>query len=257
MAEASIFITGAGSGIGRATARYFSERGWFVGLYDVNASAVAELAEELSGPACHGQLDVTDAAAFEAAVADFGEHTGGQMTALFNCAGVMTMGGLDQVELADQVRTIRVNFEAVVIGIYAALPLLRHSPDAVIVSMSSASAFYGVPELAVYSASKFAVRGLTEGLSIELEREGIRVADIMPLYVNTPLVTEQKNLLASVDRLGNHHSPEEIAELVWHAVHGKRVHWVAGWRLRILSQLGRYLPFLERPIMKRVSRRQR
>ncbi len=255
MAGASIFITGAGSGIGRATARHFAERGWFVGLYDLNAGAVEVLAAELDGESCHGALDVTDPAAFEAAVSHFGQHTHGQMTVLFNCAGVMSMGGLDQVDLADQVRTIRVNFEAVVIGIYAALPLLRKTPDAMVLSMSSASAFYGVPELAVYSASKFAVRGLTEGLSIELEREGIRVADIMPLYVNTPLVTEQKNPLESVDRLGKHHSPEEIAELAWRAVHGKRVHWVAGWRLRILSQIGRYLPFIERPIMKRVSAR--
>jgi len=255
MATGSIFITGAGSGIGRATARSFAARGWFVGLYDINAEAVAELAAELGEGSCHGALDVTDAAAFEAAVAHFGEHTEGRMSALFNCAGIMTMGGVDQVELADQVRTIRVNFEAVVVGIYAALPLLRRTPDAIIVSMSSASAFYGVPDLAVYSASKFAVRGLTEGLSIELERDGIRVADIMPLYVNTPLVTEQKRMLASVDRLGKHHSPEQIAELAWRAVHGQRVHWVAGWRLRLLTLLGRYLPFLERPIMKRVNRR--
>ncbi|MCC5866388.1 MAG: SDR family oxidoreductase [Wenzhouxiangella sp.] len=255
MAGASIFITGAGSGIGRATARLFAERGWFVGLYDLNADAVEELAGELNGAACHSALDVTDAAAFEAAVAHFGEHTEGRMAVLFNCAGVMRMGTLDQVDLADQVRTIRVNFEAVVIGIYCALPLLRETPDAMVLSMSSASAFYGVPELAVYSASKFAVRGLTEGLSIELEREGIRVADIMPLYVNTPLVTEQQNPLASIDRLGTHHRPEEIAELAWRAVQGKRVHWVAGWRLRILSQLGGFLPFLKRPIMKRVSRR--
>ncbi len=255
MSGASIFITGAGSGIGRATARLFAERGWFVGLYDLNAEAVATLSAELGDASCHGALDVTDAAAFEAAVGHFAEHTDGRMTVLFNCAGVMRMGALDQVDLADQVRTIRVNFEAVVIGIYSALPVLRKTPDAMVLSMSSASAFYGVPELAVYAASKFAVRGLTEGLSIELERDGIRVADIMPLYVNTPLVTEQQNPLASIDRLGNHHSPEEIAELAWQAVHGKRVHWVAGLRLRILSLLGRFLPFLERPIMKRVSRR--
>ncbi len=256
MNRRSIFITGAGSGIGAASARLFSARGWFVGLYDVNEAAVAELARELGEDGCcHGGLDVTDPHAFERAVQSFGEATGDRMDVLFNCAGIMFMGSLDQVRLDEQIRTIRVNFEGVVIGIYASLPLLKNTPNATILSMSSASAFYGVPDLAVYSASKFAVRGLTEALDIELAREGIRVCDIMPLYVNTPLVTSQATPLSSINRLGKHHTPEQIAGLALKAVDRRKLHWVPTLKLKVLSLLGRFLPFAERPIMRFVNRR--
>ena len=75
----------------------------------------------------------------------------------------------------------------VILGIQTCLPLLERARGC-IVNMSSASAIYGQPELAVYSASKFAVRALTEALDIELRPEGVRVADIMPGYVDTPMV---------------------------------------------------------------------
>ena len=89
----SIFITGAASGLGREVARYFANVGWFVGLADMNAAGLAETAVLLPpGMSSVHKLDVTDRAQWKKAVADFGKHTGGHMTVLFNNAGIGTGG---------------------------------------------------------------------------------------------------------------------------------------------------------------------
>jgi len=115
--------------------------------------------------------------------------------------------------------------KGVINGIHAALPYLRRAPDARIVTMSSASAVYGVPEEAVYSASKFAVRGLTEGLNIELERDGIWVCDVMVGYVATPMVIAAERQAKSVEIVGVNVKPSQVAETVFAAVEGSKVHW--------------------------------
>src|SRR5206468_2381539 len=83
-----------------------------------------------------------------------------------------------------------------------------------------------VPDLATYSATKFFIRGLTEALNLELERHGIVVSDLMPLYVDTPMVRDQAYRAGSLETFGARLKPEEIAEIVWQAVHGHKVHWV-------------------------------
>lgn len=256
MDKKSIFITGAASGIGRETALLFAKNGWFTGLFDVNEDGLKALAGEIGkGNCCWKKLDVTDEASYKAAVDFFGGHTGGKMNALFNNAGIMRMGSVEDVPLSDQILTLRINVEGVVIGIYCALPLLKGTKDSVILSMSSASALYGVPDLSVYSASKFAVRGLTEALNIELERHGIRVTDIMPLYVNTGMVSSQKNKAGSLEIFGAKLTPHLIAEYAWRAVHGKKVHWVPTLKLKSLRALSRLFPFVEKPVMKLISKK--
>ena len=116
------------------------------------------------------------------------------MNALFNCAGILRMGRFEQLPQSESLQQVQVNLMGVVYGIYASLPLLEKSVDdggACILNMSSASAIYGTPELAVYSATKFAVRALTEALDLEFRKKKIRVADIMPSYVATPMVSNQ------------------------------------------------------------------
>src|SRR5690606_2172833 len=77
-------------------------------------------------------------------------------------------------------RVVAINFTAVLTGAYAALPYLRRTPGSLMFSTSSSSATYGMPQLAVYSATKHAVKGLTEALSVEWQRHGVRVADVLP-----------------------------------------------------------------------------
>jgi NAD(P)-dependent dehydrogenase (short-subunit alcohol dehydrogenase family) len=255
----SIFITGAASGIGRETARLFAARGWQVGLFDLDAGGLETLAGELRS--AHGEaavtarpLDVRDAAAVDAAVEQFRAAFDGRLDVLFNCAGVMVMGRFGEVPLASHLRTVEVNVCGVLIATWAALPLLRATPGARVISMGSASGFYGVPELASYSASKFFVRGLTEALNLELEREGIWVTDLMPLYVDTPMVRNQSTRIGSLRTFGTRLGPREIAELVWRAAYRRRVHWVPLWWFRLLTWLGNLVPSLSRPVMRRLGR---
>ncbi len=252
----SIFITGAASGIGRETALLFAKKGWFTGLYDLNEDGLRKLQQEIGEEqSCFGVLDVTDPQSFENAVVDFGKYTNGMMHALFNNAGIMFMGSLEDVDLSLQLKTMRVNVEGIIIGIYASLPLLKKTPGSVILSMSSASAMYGVPDLAVYSASKFAVRGLTEALNIELARSGIHVTDIMPLYVNTGMISSQRNKAGTLEIFGAKLTPTQIAEYAWKAVHHKKLHWVPTLKLKTLKTLSRFFPFVEKPVMQFLSKK--
>ncbi|MGE0047124.1 MAG: SDR family oxidoreductase, partial [Hyphomonadaceae bacterium] len=184
----TIFITGAGSGIGRAAAQRFAERGWFVGLYDVNARGLDET--EATIPAdqrTRGVFDVRDAAAWKEAVAQFGQATGGKMHVLFNNAGIGRHGFFEDVSEADSDLIIDVNLKGVVNGVYAALPLLKATKGRVI-NTASAASLYGPPQLAIYGATKFAVRGLTEALDIEFSRYGVRAVCLVPWFVETPII---------------------------------------------------------------------
>ena len=93
----SIFITGAASGMGLATALLFAKRGWFVGAYDVNRAALDALATQIDAEASIiATLDVTDPKAFEAAFTTFSEATGGTLDLMFNNAGIAAGGLLDE-----------------------------------------------------------------------------------------------------------------------------------------------------------------
>jgi NAD(P)-dependent dehydrogenase (short-subunit alcohol dehydrogenase family) len=252
----SIFITGAASGIGRETALLFAGRGWRVGAADLDEDGLARLAGEIGEDRClTARLDVRDLAAYRERIAAFGAWTGGRMDALFNCAGIMRMGPFEAVPAAEHVRTVEVNVVGVLHGIHAAFELLKATPGSHIVSMGSASGFYGVPDLATYSASKFFIRGLTEALNLEFERHGITVTDLMPLYVDTPMVRAQEYRAGSLKTFGARLTPQQIAGIVWKAVQGKKVHWVPGALLKTLSYLGNALPFLSRPTMRLVDRK--
>ena len=220
----SIFITGAASGIGRETAHRFAGAGWRVGLCDRDAAALAPLQADLGEAASSHIADVRDAVALAAALGDFcGQDALG---VLFNCAGILEMREFADTPLDRLHALVDVNVKGVINGIHAALPYLRRAADARIVTMSSASAVYGVPEEAVYSASKFAVRGLTEGLNIELERDDIWVCDVMVSYVATPMVTAAEHQAKSDEIVGVNGQPAQVAETVFAAVEGRKVHWV-------------------------------
>lgn len=257
MSQQAIFITGAASGIGRETALLFAQRGWRVGAADVDEAGLQSLAKEIGGDVSTARLDVRDAAAYKGAIKAFGEWTGGRMDALFNCAGIMRMGPFGDVPLAEHVKTVEINVIGVLNGIHVSLDLLKATRGSHVVTMGSASGIYGVPDLATYSASKFFVRGLTEALNIELERFGIVVTDLMPLYVDTPMVRTQTYRAGSLETFGAKLTPKEIAQLVWSAVHGEKVHWMPGMLLKTLTYLGNALPFVSRPTMKMVDRRKR
>jgi NADP-dependent 3-hydroxy acid dehydrogenase YdfG len=232
----SIFITGAAAGIGAETVRLFASRGWRVGASDVNPAALEGLAREagVGGVSTH-VADVRDKHAVEAALRDFTASTGGRLDAVFANAGVLFMGPNETITEAQKDLLVDVNVRGVLHTIDAGFPYLVRTPGARVVAMSSTSAEYGSPQHAVYSATKFFVRGLTEALDIEYRAHGIRVAGIYVAYVKTGMIFDAKVKAASIERLGVNVAPQRVAETVWRAVHGSRVHWRVGLDARLIN----------------------
>jgi NAD(P)-dependent dehydrogenase (short-subunit alcohol dehydrogenase family) len=236
----SIFITGAASGMGRETATLFSRKGWFVGAFDVNEEGLKTLEQELGSDNCLvGRLDVTSKPDFDAAVSVFSEETGGKMDLLFSNAGVGESGWFEDIPFEAALRVVQVNLVGVIASIYAALPLLKSTPNSLCFITSSSSATYGMPRIAVYSATKHAVKGLTEALSVEFARHGVRVADVLPGLIDTnilratpnrsgdaPKPTEEE-FYANAPKRGMFRltPPSAVAQSVWEAYGSDRLHW--------------------------------
>lgn len=219
----SIFITGAASGVGRETARIFHKQGWQLGLVDVNTQALDELKKELdSDTHWFSSLNVCDEAEVKTALHDFAQHAGGNLDILFNCAGILEVGRFDEIDLARHHLIMDINIKGLLSVTYHALPYLKATPNAKIINMSSASSLQGTPMFASYSASKFAVRSLTEGLNIELEKDDIEVVAIVPPFVNTPMVQNQKTEAPIAKRLGSHIHPSDVAKKVWSVANKRR-----------------------------------
>jgi len=246
MSRHSIFITGAAAGIGQATARLFAAHGWFVGLYDVDEAGVRALSRELGEDfTCAGKLDVTNTDDWEGALAEFAARAG-RLDVLLNNAGILASGPLESIPLARQHRLIDVNIKGVLNGCYLALPYLQRTPRSRVINLCSASALYGQPSLAVYSATKFAVRGLTEALDLEWSEYGIRVMDVLPLFVATDMVTNMN--ANSFRKMGAKLTAQDVAETIHKAARYDskipKVHWTVGFQTRAFYSLSGAAPDL-------------
>ena len=229
----SIFITGAASGIGRATAKLFAERGWFVGAFDVDAAGLQSLEAE-GGATVTGRLDVTDRHAFTTALTSFVAQAGDRLDILFGNAGVISSGPLDETPWETVERTLRINLFGAMIGAQAAIPLLKATPGSLCISTCSASAIFGSANLAAYSASKNAIKGLTEALAIELKKHGVRAADVLPGIVDTAMLPPETRALLPAEGAWRLVQPREVAETVWAAYEGDRIHWYVPRELKDL-----------------------
>ncbi len=224
----TIFITGAASGMGLETARLFARGGWFIGGYDVNVEGLAALTQELGAENClTRRLDVADRTAYAEVLKEFALATSGKLDLLFNNAGIGKAGMFDMQPFEDILAVVNVNFIGVLNGIHLAAPLLKATPNSLCFTTSSSSATFGMPGIAVYSATKHAVKGLTEALSIEFARYGVRVADTLPGLIDTPIVPTAIKEAASSTGMFRLTSPVEIAKAVWASYHDEpeRLHW--------------------------------
>jgi NAD(P)-dependent dehydrogenase (short-subunit alcohol dehydrogenase family) len=252
--QKSIFITGAASGIGRATAQLFAERGWFVGLFDVNGQGLNETAAMLpEGQRLSMAFDVRDRAGWARGVEAFGQATGRRMNVLFNNAGVGLGGWIEEMKEDDIDLVLDVNLKGVLNGVVAALPLLRETPGARIVNTASVAGIVGAPRLAVYVATKFAVRGLTESLDVEFSRYGVRVTSLMPWFIDTAILDGAADAGSNRrlrDTLTENRTPiypvRMAAERAWDAAHGKDVHYMVGKEAERARFAARFFPSMLR-----------
>ena len=222
----SIFITGAASGMGRETARLFAAQGWFVGGFDVNEAGLSNLQAELGADNCLvRRLDVTDRDDYRAAIAAFGEATGGKMDLLYNNAGIGRGGPFAEQPFEDVIAVVQVNLMGVLIGIHEAIGLLKATPNSLCFTTSSSSATFGMANIAVYSATKHAVKGLSEALSVEFKAYGVRVADVLPGVIDTPILPPGVAEAAPKEGMFRAIPPVEVAKTVWEAYHADKLHW--------------------------------
>ncbi|GAA2915264.1 SDR family oxidoreductase [Streptomyces mexicanus] len=173
-------VTGGASGIGRATADLLADRGAQVAVLDLDPSGVDK-------PLLAFRADVTDDASVRAAVTDAADALGG-LDVLVNNAGIGAQGTVEDNDDEEWRRVFDVNVLGMVRAAPAALPHLRASSHAAIVNTCSIAATAGLPQRALYSASKGAVYSLTLAMAADHVREGIRVTCVNPGTVDTPWV---------------------------------------------------------------------
>lgn len=237
----TVFITGASRGIGRAVAETFSSRGWYVGLYSTNETLLQQLSNEIGqDKSCYKACDVTDGDSVKAAVAHFGEKTGGRMDVLVNNAGVLASGRFEAVDFSEYEKIIDINILGMTTVAYTAFPLLKGTPNSTLVNICSASSIYGIPLLAVYSASKFYVDGLTKALNIEWAHHDIHVTAVKPPVVNTAMAEGLAPQLTK--RLTADLQPETVARAIYDAAGGRRVDHILGSKARLWGLANKYLP---------------
>jgi len=239
----SIFISGSAAGIGRATAERFAREGYTVGIYDIDLDGANEAAKQIGEGAVAGHLDVTDPSSWSSALAAFFAAAGDRLDVLVNNAGIMITGSFESIDLQAQFREVDVNVKGTIAGCYAGFPYLKRTPKSRVINLCSASAVYGQPDLATYSATKFFVQGLTEALQIEWHRYGIGAQAIWPLYVNTALVTGAKPV-ASMATLGVRLTAEDVANVIWETASSKsrKTHRTVGRQTAVLKFATKIVP---------------
>jgi NAD(P)-dependent dehydrogenase (short-subunit alcohol dehydrogenase family) len=206
-------VTGGASGIGLATAKALQSAGATVAVLDLNLDG---LPESLSGFVA----DVSDRASVDAAVAAVGKKFG-RIDILVNNAGISAVGTVEENDDAEWMRVLNINVIGMARMSAAVLPWLRKSPSAVIVNVCSIAALNGLPQRAVYGASKGAVLALTFAMATDHVAEGIRVNCVSPGTVATPFVDRmlakfddpvaERAALDARQATGRMVSPEEVA----------------------------------------------
>lgn len=209
-------VTGGAAGIGQAVVDVLQGYGCIVASVDITAEGVPAGATALVA-------DVRDQAALDLAIGSFGE-THGRIDILVNNAGVSFVGTIEDGTDEDWHRIFDINVVGQMRSTRAALPWLRRSADAAIVNMSSCTAVNGLPQRALYSATKGAVQSMTMAMAADLVTEGIRVNCVSPGTVDTPFMAQlaaaapnpaaKRAQFEARQPTGRMVSPQEVGEAV-------------------------------------------
>ncbi|SIS90276.1 SDR family oxidoreductase [Paracoccus saliphilus] len=211
-------VTGAAAGIGRETVLAFAEAGAKVHAVDRDSGGLGKLAAEVPSIATHA-FDITDAQA----VAEFHAELP-RLDVQFNCAGIVTVGGLGDCSKEDWEQALSVNVTSIFLMMQAALPRLQSGGGGSIINMASVISSIGAaPQRFAYGATKAAVLGMTKSVALDYASVGIRCNAICPSGVETPSMTDRieamedpdaaRAMFSSRQPVGRMGTPAEIAEL--------------------------------------------
>jgi NADP-dependent 3-hydroxy acid dehydrogenase YdfG len=179
------YVSGAASGIGRATAQRLAAHGCPVAIVDQDEAGLQATAAEIAGPVLARRLDVRDRQAQMAFAAEVAEWAPAPIGMVFNNAGVATSQSVAEGSVEDDEWVLEINLQGVINGVRAFLPILLSQDAGVIVNTSSVFGLLGMPHQSAYCASKFAVRGFTDSLRQELRGTGVRAVTVHPGGVKT------------------------------------------------------------------------
>lgn len=236
LSKLRVVVTGASSGIGRATALMLARRGASVALAARRAEVLNDLAAEcnaLGGRAIAVATDVTDADAVQR-LATTADTTFGGIDVWINNAGTGVFGPFQDAPLDLHRRTVEVNLFGAMHGAYAVLPRFLERRRGILVNMVSLGGWAPAPFAAAYTASKFGLRGFSASLRQELRRHAhIHVCAVFPAMVDTPGFVHSANVSGrTLDPGPMLYAPEEVAETLVHVVRHPRDEIAVGWPAR-------------------------
>lgn len=219
------FVTGAGSGMGRATALRLALEGGAVTATDVSVEGLAELARQASDAGASDlmtvtELDVADEAAVGRVVSEAIARQGG-LDVLINAAGILRAVHTEDCTTEFWETVLRVNLTGTFLVTRTALPALVEA-QGVVINFSSTSASFGHPYMAAYAASKGGIASFTQTLAAEYAKQGLRALAVAPGGISTPMVNtlalpedaDMKNIMRLMPMLGRFGEPEDVAGLV-------------------------------------------
>lgn len=219
-----VFITGAGSGIGRAVALVFAKQGAWVYIIDVNEEQANKVVKEIETGGGKAFAQVADVSNQQQVVHLFQQV--GQVDILVNSAGVSHIGKADTTSAEDFERLFNVNVKGIYNCLYAAIPLMKKNNGGVILNVSSVAALVGIPDRFAYSMTKGAVSAMTLSVAKDYLADNIRCNCISPARVHTAFVDgflaknypgkekEMFEKLSKTQPMGRMAKPAEIAHLI-------------------------------------------
>jgi NAD(P)-dependent dehydrogenase (short-subunit alcohol dehydrogenase family) len=223
-------ITGAGSGVGRAVAMALAAAGGtpvLVGRTHEPLWETAALVADAGGQSLVRPADVTDEAAVNEVFAQAADELEGIDAAIL-AAGVGRYGPIESYPLADWEETLAINLTGAFLCAKAAIPHLRRNGGGAIVAVSSGAGKQGYPQLGAYSASKFGLMGLMQGLAGEVAEDGVKVCTVVPGSILTPFggrsVAEKHEEMAN-DPGRKFLYPEDVAEAILFLLRQPRHAW--------------------------------
>ena len=264
-----VMITGAASGIGRSLAQLLSRSGSAVAIADIDEAGLKDTARSLPGPVLTRVLDVRDAADQHRFAAEVREWLAAPLAAVFNNAGVAVASSVLDAHPGDDEWLRQINFDGVVNGTRAFLPILVEQDDGVIVNTSSVFGLLGMPFQSAYCASKFAVRGFTDALRQELRGTGVSAVTVHPGGITTNIARNARVRQDPEGRGRSHEqmaadfeaitmtTPDKAAEIICRGVERGKARILVGPDAYVFDALARVAPTHYYDVMARFEKRLR